>query len=142
VAAPPPTSAAPGGGGPERPLPRVGHDLVSLARFRHALARHEEGFRRRVFTPGEWSAVRGRGDRAAALAARFAAKEAAMKALGTGWGSGVAWRDLEVVGGGGAPPRIVLHGRAAALAADYAGLAVSLAHDAECASAFVLAWPR
>src|SRR5436309_3141195 len=54
--------------------------------------------------------------RFASYAARFAAKEAAMKALGTGWAQGVAWRDFEVVRARGAPPRLVLHGRAAALA--------------------------
>ena len=123
------------------PAPRLGQDLVSIARLRGAVERHPEGFQRRVFTPGEWSAAAGRADRWAALASRFAAKEAAFKALGTGWGRGAAFRDVEVLGGGRTAPRLRLSGRTAALA-DAAGLAleVSLSHDGDLALAVVLAW--
>jgi holo-[acyl-carrier protein] synthase len=115
---------------------------VDVRRLARALERREAAWRERVFTPGEWQAAAGRPDRAAALAARFAAKEAAMKALGTGWGRGVAWRDVEVEGGGRGAPRLRLHGEAARLA-DEAGLRleVSLSHAADLASAVVLAWP-
>jgi holo-[acyl-carrier protein] synthase len=96
----------------------LGIDLCDVARIRRAL----EGaagarFRGRVFTEAEqaYCEARRRG-RFASYAARFAAKEAAMKALGTGWGEGVAWRDFEVVRGTDGPPELHLHGAAAALA--------------------------
>ena len=95
----------------------IGVDVCDVARIRKALeASTGARFRERVFTAHEqtYCEARRRG-RFASYAARFAAKEAAMKALGTGWGDGVAWRDFEVVRAGGAP-RLVLHGRAAELA--------------------------
>jgi len=123
--------------------PRIGQDLVDVARLGRALRSHEAGFRRRVFTEQEWRENADLADRDAALAACFAAKEAAFKALGTGWGRGVAWRDVEVrtaEGADGAAPRLVLRGRAAILARE-AGLAltVSLAHAGGLAVAMVLA---
>ena len=122
--------------------PRIGHDLVHVPRFREVYERHAARFRARVFTAGEWKAVGRRSDHVAALAARFAAKEAAMKALGTGWGRGVTWRDVEVVGGGRRAPSLRLHG-AAALRAKREGLvlAVSMSHDGDYASAVVIGWP-
>jgi holo-[acyl-carrier protein] synthase len=123
-------------------LPRLGQDLVSIARLQAAVERHPEGFRRRVFTPGEWSAAARRADRYAALASRFAAKEAAFKALGTGWGRGAAFTDVEVEGGGRTAPRLALTGTTAALAETQGlSLAVSLSHDGDLALAVVLAWP-
>ena len=96
----------------------LGVDVCDVGRIRRAL----EGaagarFRDRVFTPAEqaYCEARNRG-RFASYAARFAAKEAAMKALGTGWGSGVAWRDFEIVRGTDGPPELRLHGVAATLA--------------------------
>src|SRR3989449_4165565 len=96
----------------------LGVDVCDVARIRRALeGRAGARFQTRVFTAAEqaYCEARRRG-RFASYAARFAAKEAAMKALGTGWAQGVAWRDFEVVRARGAPPRLVLHGRAAALA--------------------------
>jgi len=96
----------------------LGVDVCDVARMRRVLeGRAGARFQARVFTPAEraYCEARRRG-RFASYAARFAAKEAAMKALGTGWAQGVGWRDFEVVRGGGAAPRLVLHGRAAALA--------------------------
>lgn len=121
--------------------PRVGLDLVDIERLRRAIVRREHRWQARVFTQAEWQAADARRDRFAVLAARFAAKEAAFKALGTGWGQGVRWTDVEVAGGGRKPPALVLHGRAAELAAR-AGLrlAVSLSHTEHTAAAVVLAW--
>lgn len=96
----------------------LGVDVCDVERIRRALeAPTGDRFRARVFTAGEraYCEARGRG-RFASYAARFAAKEAAMKALGTGWGQGVAWHDFEVVRGDSGPPAIVLHGHAARLA--------------------------
>ncbi len=123
--------------------PRLGQDLVSISRLKAAVERHAEGFRRRVFTPGEWQAAAGRADRFAALASRFAAKEAAFKALGTGWGRGAAFTDVEVLGGGRSAPRLRLSGLAAAEATRLGlTLSVSLSHDGDLALAVVLALPH
>ena len=123
--------------------PRIGHDLVDLPRFARALEKREASFKDRVFTPAEWETASSRRDRVAALAARFAAKEAVMKALRTGWGQGVRWLDIEVLGGGRTPPELVLHGEAARRA-EQEGLEMqlSLSHAGEMASAVVLAYPR
>ena len=99
----------------------VGHgvDVCDVARIQRALeAPNGDRFRARVFTAAEQAYCEARRRaRFASYAARFAAKEAAMKALGTGWGEGVGWHDFEVVRGTSGPPRLVLHGVAAKLAA-------------------------
>ncbi len=123
---------------------RVGLDLVDVPRFALALARHGEGLGRRVFTPREWAYAATRGaDRPSVLAVRFAAKEAVFKALGTGWGRGVGWRDVEVAGGGRSAPALVLSGRAAQIA-DALGvrLEISLSHAGATAGAVAIAFPR
>ena len=119
--------------------PRIGQDLVDLARFRRALERQTAGFARRVFTGAEWALGASVPDQGLHLALCFAAKEAAFKALGSGWGSGVAWRDVELVIGDEEAPRLVLAGAAAALAeAQGLVLSVSLAHSEQAALAQVL----
>ena len=93
----------------------IGVDACEIARVGRALdGRAGARFRARVFTAGEqrYCDARGRG-RLESYAARFAAKEAAMKALGTGWGRGIGFLDVEVVREGEAPPQLVLHGEAA-----------------------------
>lgn len=96
----------------------LGLDVCDVARIRRALETSTGArFRARVFTAAEQAYCEARRrSRFASYAARFAAKEAAMKALGTGWGEGVSWRDFEVVRDATGPPRLVLHGRAAVLA--------------------------
>jgi holo-[acyl-carrier protein] synthase len=126
----------------DAPSPRIGQDLVSIPRLKAAIERHPEGFARRVFTPAEWAACLPRADRWAALASRFAAKEAALKALGTGYGRGAAFTDVEVVGGGRTAPHLRLSGEAQRIAAALGlTLQVSLSHDGDLAVALVLAWP-
>jgi holo-[acyl-carrier protein] synthase len=97
----------------------IGIDLCDVARIARAIEGPEgQRFRERVFTPGERAFCdrrRGRA-RTESYAARFAAKEAAMKALGTGWGQGVSWHDVEVEREPDGPPVLRLHGRAATLA--------------------------
>jgi holo-[acyl-carrier protein] synthase len=93
----------------------IGSDLVEVDRFRTVVER-TPGIVDRVFREGEREYARGRADPAEALAVRFAAKEAVMKALGLGLG-GVAMRDIEVVRDGSGAPAVVLHGTAAATAA-------------------------
>jgi len=120
----------------------LGMDLVRIDRIRRVLADHPDRFRARVFTPTECqdAADRGAGE-VASLAARFAAKEAALKALGTGRGSGIGWKDVEVQRTGSGAPILLLHG-AAADRARMLGLTnwrVSLTHDRETAGAVVVA---
>jgi holo-[acyl-carrier protein] synthase len=90
----------------------LGIDLVEIDRIEEVFKRRGDRFRGRVFTDQEVSYCENRSSRFASYAARFAAKEAVMKALGTGWSDGVGWRDVEVVSGNGGAPTIQLHGRA------------------------------
>ncbi len=92
-------------------LPGVGVDAVVVAELRRT-AEETAGFCDRVFDPTELEACRGRADPWPCLAARFAAKEAVMKAFGTGWAEGVDFRDIVVAGGGGRPPEVRLRGSA------------------------------
>lgn len=121
----------------------LGIDVCDVARIRRALeAPSGARFRARVFTPGEQAYCEARKRaRFESYAARFAAKEAAMKALGTGWGEGVVWHDVEVVRAGDGPPALRLHGAAAALARARRmdRWHVSLSHTAGVAIAWVVA---
>ena len=122
----------------------VGVDAVDVARFRRVLARRPH-FAARCFTEGERADARGSADEAQSLAARFAAKEAVMKALGTGIG-GFALTDVEVcrTTGTGATrnaPYLRLHGSAAELAGTRGAgtFHLSLTHTDDVAIAFVVA---
>jgi holo-[acyl-carrier protein] synthase len=121
----------------------IGVDACELARMQRALAGPAGArFRARVFTAGEqaYCEARGRG-RVESYAARFAAKEAAMKALGTGWGQGVGFLDVEVRRDGDDAPRLFLHGAAARLARRrrLGRWHVALTHTRSTAIAWVLA---
>ena len=103
-------------------MPIVGHgiDLVETARIARMLEDHGERFLHRCFTltEREYAAV-SRKRAVEHLAGRFAAKEAVLKALGTGWSGGITWTDVEIVRSDGkhtGPPTVRLHGRAAAVA--------------------------
>jgi holo-[acyl-carrier protein] synthase len=120
----------------------TGVDLVDIKRIERVLSRFGEKFLARVYTPDEIRYSRGR---PAELAARFAAKEAAAKALGVGMRilspAGVAWRDVETLNEMSGKPYLILHGHARALA-EAQGLtewAISLSHDRDIAIAFVVA---
>lgn len=119
-----------------------GVDIAEIDRIERALsARHGDRLRDRVFTPGEQAYCEGRGKgRAQSYAARFAAKEATMKALGVGWGRHAGWQDIEVARARGEAPRIVLHGAAADTARrlGMARFSLSLTHAAGLALAFVV----
>jgi holo-[acyl-carrier protein] synthase len=115
----------------------AGIDAIEIERVQRTLSRHPERFQRRVFTELEVAFCRGR---VRELAVRFAAKEAMMKALGTGV-RGIAWREIEVLSDRRGKPLIYLHGKAAARA-EYLGLGppeVSLTHSDTMALAFVVA---
>src|SRR5438093_6599681 len=90
----------------------LGFDATDIDRVADVIERHGDRFLRRIFTEGEIAYCSRRREPAVHFAGRFAAKEAAMKALGTGHSRGVLWRDLEVVRHGG-PPQLQFHGCAA-----------------------------
>ena len=114
-----------------------GVDIIEIPRVRRVAERYGERFFRRIYTDSELAYCRGR---APQLASRFAAKEAVMKALGTGT-RGVRWRDIEVVRKRGRAPSIQLHGTALARAErmGIVRMAVSLSHSKEYAVAAVVA---
>ena len=114
----------------------AGVDIIEIPRIKRVFEQYGERFLHRIYTDREIAYCRGR---APQLASRFAAKEATMKALGTGV-RGIHWRDIEVVRGRGQAPRIELHGTARARA-DRLGLtdiALSLSHSREFAVASVV----
>ncbi len=112
--------------------PGIGIDLIEIERLERALERRPR-LAERLFTDAELAYANARRRPGRHLAARFAAKEAAIKALG----GGVAPREIEVVGS--APPRLVLRGRAAERAGAGLQLGVSLTHSRELAAASVVA---
>ncbi len=114
-----------------------GIDLVEIERFQATLDRHGNRFLERVFTEAERKEA---GDQTASLAARFAAKEAVAKALGTGIGP-VSWHDIEIRRGAARQPLLMLHGAAARLAAELGLIewSISLSHTHEMAVAVAFA---
>ncbi|HEV8384398.1 MAG TPA: holo-ACP synthase [Candidatus Acidoferrales bacterium] len=90
----------------------LGVDIAEINRIEAAIARHGRHFIERIFTPDEIAYCEGYRARFERYAGRFAAKEAAMKALGTGWRQGVRWVDIEIVRPRGSRPTIVLRGAA------------------------------
>ncbi len=118
----------------------TGIDIAEVPRIADAIQRHGERFLRRVFTEGEIAYCDSKANRMERYAARFAAKEAGMKALGTGWSHGVRWRDVEVCRQPGGRPTIAFHGKAAEFAEKLGAkhVALSLSHTAEQAIAQVI----
>ena len=115
----------------------VGVDMVETSRIERALERHGERFLARIFTAGEAEYCRRMKNRTQHLAARFAAKEAAAKALGTGVAQGVAFRQIEVVKDPHGKPLLEFHGEAARRAESLGVRAahVSLTHVGSMAAA-------
>ena len=118
----------------------TGIDIAEVPRIRETIERFGDRFLHRVFTDGEIRYCESKANRFERYAARFAAKEAGMKALGTGWNFGVRWRDLEVSRKPGGRPTLLFHGRAAEFAAKLGAtnVALSLTHTAEQAMAQVI----
>ncbi|MCH9016136.1 MAG: holo-ACP synthase [Chloroflexi bacterium] len=115
----------------------TGVDIIEIPRIQQVLDRYGQRFLKRVFTPDEIAYCRGR---APNLAGRFAAKEATMKALGTGV-RGVNWKDIEVVRAESGAPSVKLHGRAEQRAErlHVGEISLSISHSREYAVAFVVA---
>lgn len=118
----------------------TGVDIAEVSRIRESVERFGERFLRRVFTEGEISYCQPKANRYESYAARFAAKEAGMKALGTGWNHGVRWRDVEVVRPKGQRPTIQFHGQAAVFASKLGttNVALSITHTRDQALAHVI----
>lgn len=118
----------------------TGVDLAEVGRIRQSIARYGRRFVERIYTPAEIAYVERKANRFERYAARFAAKEAGMKAIGTGWRRGVTWQDFEVVNLPSGRPTLKLHG----VAADFArrmgvrNISLSLTHTAELGMAHVI----
>jgi len=117
----------------------LGLDATEIDRVERTLRRFGDRFLNRIFTPGEIAYATRRRNPVPHLAGRFAAKEAAMKALGTGRSRGVLWRDIEVVRHGG-PPQLRFHGGAARRfeAMRATGSLVTITHSETLALAHVM----
>jgi len=115
----------------------LGIDIAEVPRVRKLLARSPDSFRRRCFTDHEWSYAHKFTDPSERLAARFAGKEAVMKALFTGWRR-IPWTDVEVTGGG--PPRVNLYGKAQQRASmlGVTDLKITITHTGDTAMVFVI----
>ena len=118
----------------------LGVDIAEVERVKAAIERHGDTFLRRVYTAREREYCERFKNKFERYAGRFAAKEAAMKALGTGWSRGVRWVDVEVVRQSGGRPTISLYGEAAKVAGQLGveRVALSITHTAEQALAQVV----
>ena len=118
----------------------LGVDIAEVDRIAAAIERHGRAFLKRVFTPAEIAYCEKHRNRAERFAGRFAAKEAAMKALGTGWTQGVRWVDVEVVREQSGKPTLKLSG-ASRVIADRLGvknIALTITHTGNTALAQVI----
>ena len=123
----------------------VGIDAIEIERIAGTLARHGERFVEKVYTEAERDLAAGRGHptegRAEFLAGRFAAKEAVLKVLGTGWAMGLGFQDVEILRDPSGRPHVVLHGPAADLAKSlgFGRILVSITHTRRTALAVAAA---
>ena len=119
----------------------IGTDITECLRIAQMIERHGELFVGRVYTPAEIHYCQRRRQATQHFAGRWAAKEAVLKALGTGWRQGISWRDIEVQNAPGGRPTVLLHG-GAKQAADRLGVAhvfVSISHCRTHATAYAIA---
>lgn len=119
----------------------TGIDICEVARIKQALASsHGARLKERVFTPREIAYAERKANPFERFAARFAAKEAGMKALGTGWRGGIGWCDFEVSNLPSGRPTLLLHGKAKEIAERLGAqnIALSLTHTADQAMAMVI----
>ena len=118
----------------------TGVDLAEVARIRASIERFGSRFTGRIFTAAEIAYVERKANRYERYAARFAAKEAGMKAIGTGWKRGVTWHDFEVANLPSGKPTLKLHGVAAEFAKrlNVRQVSLSITHTAELGMAHVI----
>lgn len=118
----------------------LGADITEVERVRAAIKRHGEAFLRRIYTAAERAYCEGFRNKDERFAGRFAAKEAAMKALGTGWRRGIRWTDIEIVRKKSGRPTLELRGAAKkeAEALGVKRISVTITHTKELAFAEVI----
>jgi holo-[acyl-carrier protein] synthase len=118
----------------------IGIDIAEVDRIREAVERHGQRFIDRIYTPAEIAYVERKANRFERYAARFAAKEAGMKAIGTGWKRGVRWQDFEVINLPSGRPTLQLHREAAKVASSLGvrNIALSITHTAAEGMAIVI----
>jgi holo-[acyl-carrier protein] synthase len=118
----------------------TGVDLAEVDRIRAAIGRFGAHFTERIYTPAEIAYVERKANRFERYAARFAAKEAGMKAIGTGWRHGVRWQDFEVTNLRSGKPTLAFHGVAAEFARKLGvrNVSLSITHTAELGMAHVI----
>ena len=118
----------------------IGSDLAQVERIRRSIAQYGDRFLNRVYTDRERAYACSKANSAERFAARFAAKEAGMKAIGTGWRRGITWKDFEVVNESSGRPTLRLSGVALqmATAMGVERISISLTHTAENAFAVVI----
>lgn len=118
----------------------TGVDLAEVPRIKASVERFGARFTERVYTPAEIAYVERKANRFERYAARFAAKEAGMKAIGTGWSHGVRWQDFEVANLPSGKPTLVFHGVAARVAEKLGvrNVSLSITHTAELGMAHVI----
>jgi len=118
----------------------TGVDLAEVPRIRQSIERFGDKFIKRIYTPAEIAYVERKANKFERYAARFAAKEAGMKAIGTGWRRGVTWQDFEVANLPSGKPTLRLHGVAAQFAEKLKvrNISLSLTHTAELGMAHVI----
>ena len=118
----------------------TGTDLAEVPRIRRSIENYGDRFLQRIYTEAEIVYSMSKANSSERLAARFAAKEAGMKAIGTGWRRGVTWKDFEVMNEPSGRPTLRLTGAALAIAAKMGvqRISISLTHTREMAFAVVL----
>ena len=118
----------------------TGIDIAEVERIEQTIARFGGRFKERIFTADEIRYCESKANKAERYAARFAAKEAGMKAIGTGWSHGVRWQDIEVRRLPGGRPTVVFQGRAGEIFAKLGGVRahLSITHTKESAMAYVI----
>jgi len=118
----------------------TGVDIAEVDRIRDAIARYGQRFVDRIYTPAEIAYVESKANRFERYAGRFAAKEAGMKAIGTGWKRGVRWHDFEVSNLPSGRPTLRLHGEAARIAEGLGvkTISLSITHTAALGMAHVI----
>ena len=118
----------------------IGIDVVEINRVKQALERGKEHFLSRVYTKQEIDYCKTGKDSIQRYAVRFAAKEAAMKALGTGWARGICWQDIEIIPGKEGAPQLTLKGKSLEMFEQIGAkkIHVSLSHHKMFASALVI----
>jgi holo-[acyl-carrier protein] synthase len=118
----------------------TGVDLAEVPRIQASIERYGDKFIQRIYTPAEIAYVERKANKYERYAARFAAKEAGMKAIGTGWRRGVRWQDFEVANLPSGKPTLRLHGAAARHAAKLGvkNVSLSITHTAQLGMAHVI----